>query len=341
MDSNTEYRSPLDQAQNALRQLIDSRDNVERLEVRLEVMLSRWTRLEEQHARALADLQHSAGRIQELERRLQQHLERPRDGLEGAQLGGVLSALKALLDAFERVEARLAAREDELARWLGEARRDLHGLTAVPRADASPTREIEPRPPGRGFVSPWLAGAALVATVVVLAYVLQLRGRILESDSRVREAAQHAREIQEEAGRELVAMRVESAREAASAREHVAKATTLADVLAAPDLIRFDLVGTTLAPRARGQGLWSRSRGFVFTASRLPSPPGAAYQLWLVTPGMRVSLGLVKPDPMGRVTLATDTVPSVTGPVVGLLLTGETEGGSGAPSGAVYLARPS
>ena len=89
---------------------------------------------------------------------------------------------------------------------------------------------------------------------------------------------------------------------------------------------------------ARGQVLWSRSRCVVFSGSWVPeAPSGSTYQLWLLTNSGAVSVGLAKPDSEGRVSLATDTVPSIPRPVVGVVLTLEPSSGVPAPSGAPVL----
>jgi anti-sigma-K factor RskA len=94
------------------------------------------------------------------------------------------------------------------------------------------------------------------------------------------------------------------------------------------------------AARFSGQLLWSRSRGAVFTASRMPPPSaGNTYQIWLRTAVDPVSLGTFSPDASGRVTVATDTAPSVPRPVTGVTVTLEPAPGQPAPSGPVVLAR--
>jgi hypothetical protein len=113
------------------------------------------------------------------------------------------------------------------------------------------------------------------------------------------------------------------------------------DVLAASDLIRFNLVGGPATARFSGQLLWSRARGLVFSASRMPAPPaGSTYQIWLRTATLPVSVGTFVPDASGRATVAIDTAPSVPRPVTGVTVTLEPEPGGAAPSGPVVLARP-
>ncbi len=125
-----------------------------------------------------------------------------------------------------------------------------------------------------------------------------------------------------------------------SARDAASKAQVTSDVLAASDLVRFNLVGSDPAVRTLAQLLWSRSRGMVFSASRMPQPPqGSIYQIWLLTAAAPISLGTVAPDASGRVTLATDSPPDAPRPIVGVRVTLEPAPGVPAPSGPTVLAR--
>jgi hypothetical protein len=124
------------------------------------------------------------------------------------------------------------------------------------------------------------------------------------------------------------------------ARDAAAKAQVTSDVLAASDLVRFNMVGSDPSVRTLAQLLWSRSRGMVFSAARMPQPPqGSAYQIWLLTAAAPISLGTVVPDASGRVTLATDSPPDAPRPVVGVRVTLEPASGVEAPSGPTVLAR--
>jgi len=112
----------------------------------------------------------------------------------------------------------------------------------------------------------------------------------------------------------------------------------ISDVLAAPDLIRFPLVGRESVEAASGQVLWSRSRGIlVFSATGLPAPPqDSTYQVWLLTRTGAVSVATFVPDSDGRATVAaTPKVP----PLVGAIVTMERKGGNPTPSGEPLLAR--
>ena len=111
----------------------------------------------------------------------------------------------------------------------------------------------------------------------------------------------------------------------------------LEGVLAASDLVRVELAGQAIAPRASARAFWSRSRGLVFTASNLPPlPAGRTYQLWMVTAQMPIGAGLLKPRDDGAVRAVLTTSPDVTQPV-GIALTIEPEGGVAAPTGDKYL----
>ena len=115
------------------------------------------------------------------------------------------------------------------------------------------------------------------------------------------------------------------------------RAVALEAVLAASDLVRVELAGQTIAPRASARAFWSRSRGLVFTASNLPPlPAGRIYQLWIVTAQMPVGAGLLKPRGDGAVHAVLATSPELSQPVA-MALTIEPEGGVAAPTGDKYL----
>ena len=115
------------------------------------------------------------------------------------------------------------------------------------------------------------------------------------------------------------------------------QAQSATSVLAAPDLARIVLQGQAVAPDARAQALWSRSRGLVFSASNLPAPPaGKVYQVWVVTAQAPVSAGLLVPDPSGGGTAYYMTSPDIGMPVA-VAVTLEPAGGVPAPTGDKYL----
>ena len=109
-------------------------------------------------------------------------------------------------------------------------------------------------------------------------------------------------------------------------------------VLTAPDLAQIDLAGQPEAPDARARAFWSRERGMVFSASKLPPPPpGKTYQVWVVTTDPApISAGLIEPDPQGHVDVVFATPPDIPQPKA-VAVTLEPAGGVPAPTGAKFL----
>jgi hypothetical protein len=159
-------------------------------------------------------------------------------------------------------------------------------------------------------------------------------------DARLNEAADRVSAAERERDATTAATREQAARQVAAARQSAAQAQIVGNVLAAPDLVRYWLVGPEGTSRAYAQVLFSRSRGMVFSASRLPpAAAGKTYQLWLITRGAPVSAGVITPDSAGRVTLATDVPLSVPSRLTGALVTVEAAGGAAQPSAETVLVR--
>ena len=199
----------------------------------------------------------------------------------------------------------------------------------VPAAAESPQR-------GRLARVALIAVAALV--VVAGGFVWRLERDVRASAERVDESQRQARLAADAATRQVAERQERAARELTAAHELAARAQMIGDVLAAPDLVRYSLVGRDALASAFGQVLWSRSRGFVFSASGLPAPPqDATYQIWLLTRSGAVSAGTFVPDSNGRVTLAA--TPKVPPSLLGAIVTMERQGGGDTPSGEPLLAR--
>jgi hypothetical protein len=181
-----------------------------------------------------------------------------------------------------------------------------------------------------------------VAAAAVAGLILQRRveARLNDAAARVAAAERQAAIAAELADKRIASTREDAEHKIQEARQSAQSAQVISGVLAAPDLIRFNLAGQLDAPRAFAQALWSRSRGLVFSGSRLPPlQPGTVYQMWLLTSTDPVSAGLLTPDAAGRVTLATDSPPAVPRPVLGVSVTVEPAGGGRTPTGAPILAR--
>jgi anti-sigma-K factor RskA len=110
-------------------------------------------------------------------------------------------------------------------------------------------------------------------------------------------------------------------------------------VLAAADLIRYDLKSSEAAPPdARARAFWSPRHGMVFAAEGLATPPaGRTYQLWVISGGRPISAGVFTTGSTGQARVVIATPPGLTG-VEAVAVTVEPEGGVAAPSSAPILA---
>lgn len=189
----------------------------------------------------------------------------------------------------------------------------------------------------------WVAAIAAMTVAVLVAVGLasSFYRQAGDAAARASQAQQQTERVAASADQRIEAARQDAAQQIARANDIAAKAQVTSDVLASSDLIRFNLVGGPATARFSGQLLWSRSRGVVFSASRLPPPAaGSTYQLWLRTTAEPVSLGTFAPDASGRATVALDAAPAVPRPVTSVVVTLEpAPGGRTAPSGPVVLAR--
>lgn len=177
----------------------------------------------------------------------------------------------------------------------------------------------------------------IVAAVIGLAIAATLAGVFgwrLQRQLAAAEERQRLSDLKHQAMLDDAARRSEAAREAATkelatAREMANRARRIADVLAAPDLIRFSLSG---ADGASGQALVSRSRGFVVSGSLVPAPPAqGTHQAWLLTRTAAVKMGSLAVEPDGTVTLA-EQMPAVPRAIVGVMVTEEPLNGGDTPS---------
>jgi Anti-sigma-K factor rskA, C-terminal len=188
----------------------------------------------------------------------------------------------------------------------------------------------------------WRAAIIILAVGVGAAGVLvnRLQRQVTAATARVSQAEQQTQAVTKSASEQIAAAREEATRQIAEARDAAIRAQTISDVLAAPDLVRYNLVGGDEAASFSAQALLSRSRGLVFSGSRLPAPPPeSTYQIWLLSNGGPVSVGTFVPDASGRYSMATADVPRVPPPVAGVSVTVERAGGRERPTGRTILAR--
>ena len=222
-----------------------------------------------------------------------------------------------------------------------EASAALPEASAPPAQDTAVETEYVPsagEPAQRGQLARVALIAVAVLVVVAGGFVWRLERDVRASAERIDESQRQARLAADAASRQVTERQQQAARELAAAQELAARAQMIGDVLAAPDLVRYSLVGRDALASAFGQVLWSRSRGFVFSASGLPAPSqDATYQIWLLTRTGAVSAGTFVPDSNGRVTLAA--TPKVPPSLLGAIVTMERQGGGDTPSGEPLLAR--
>lgn len=234
---------------------------------------------------------------------------------------------------YRRVAAGLGMTVDPVTPPASLKARTLASATG--RVQESPSRPasvtpLESKVPPRARLSTaWLAVAASLALAAATGiYAMSLRSQL---DALRRMSAQSAAEAQ--------ALRAELA----AVRSDSVRLVRTVNVLTSPDLLRVDLVGASGAPGSTGRAFWSRSRGLLFTADRLPAlDAGRIYQLWLVLPARApISAGLLRVDAGGSGTIlgtlpADLTVPRAT--VVTVAITNEPAAGSPGPTTPILLA---
>jgi anti-sigma-K factor RskA len=182
-------------------------------------------------------------------------------------------------------------------------------------------RPAVPAPATRSSLPWWLAAAASIAAIVAGSQwwssryeLAQLRAELATTRDRLATA--------------------ESLR--ASAERTAGEASSRLAILASGDSVAIPLAGQAASPNATGRVLWSPTRGVVFVANNLPAlPQGRVYQLWAVASPAPVGIALVRPGGAGQAD-AIATIPAGVAPTA-FALTIEPEGGSPAPTGAMYL----
>jgi anti-sigma-K factor RskA len=187
-----------------------------------------------------------------------------------------------------------------------------------------------------------MVAALAVLGVAGLIYWWQrgVQAKLTDAALRVSAAERQTEAVTKLASQRISQTQEDANRRVAEARDASLQAQIVSSVLAAPDLARVNLAGGPGASRAYAQVLWSRSRGFVFSASGVPAPrQGSTYQLWLLTVAGPVSAGVFTPDATGRATLASDTPPNLPRPLVNAVVTLEPSGGRPAPTGDTVLTR--
>ena len=280
------------------------------------------------------------------------------------ELQSALAEMKARLDRHPSSrETSSQWSLDEVTRLHGQLRDGAIGAVDVPRTIDQPTspppRQLlsarpepgesdrAPRPASArrrphatdsvaGLPMKWAAAVVVLGLGVLLAAIFgwRMQSQIRAATERQRIADFKYDQLLTDSARQSEEVRRAAAEEVERARDVANRTQRIADVLTAPDLIRFNLAG---AAGASGQALFSRSRGVVVSGSRLPPPaPNTSHQVWLLTPTEAVKMGPLSAEPDGTVTLV-QPVPSIPRRVVGVMVTEEMSPGGAAPSGAAVL----
>lgn len=271
-------------------------------------------------------------RLAELTRDLQAALAEMKMRLDRPPAGRDPSAPWALDDV-----TRLHGQLRDGVRTAGDFPRtiDHPSMTSVRELSAGPLPDVGAAQPD-GIPAKWAAAVLVLGIAVLVAGIFgwRLQGQVTSATERARISQLKADAVANDAAREAEAARQDAARQLAEMREMTMRAQRMAEVAAAPDLLRFNLSG---ADGVSGQGLFSRSRGLVINGWRLPRlQTNTIYQAWLVTRTVPVKAGTLIPQADGSATLAQQT-PTVPRAVVGIVVSAEPFSAGEAPSGPTVL----
>jgi hypothetical protein len=178
-------------------------------------------------------------------------------------------------------------------------------------------------PRGRAFWAGWITAAVLLLIAAGAGvYAANAHNRLEDVQLRLVDAVLKL---------QLAEERVQNTTAASNAmRENLA-------LIAASDAAETVLAGAGPAPNAAGRLFASPTRGLLFAATGLPPlPEDQTYQLWLLTRGAPVSVGVVRPDEQGNVTAAFDPIAEAQ-QATGVSLSIERQGGVEKPSGPICL----
>jgi hypothetical protein len=320
-------------ATSPIRQIEDLERRIDGLDIQLHDLESRLLDVQgsEERLRGLEEklLDASARRIHDFERRLEHEW----------------IALRQLHEEpLKTVEQRTAAVTENSLAVVRDALALLRRHSGLEPADsrlpADHGARITQPSSARSNVLILIVIGALVASLASAAYIAwRLIPQLREATARADAAEQKASELQQ-----LVERNTRDAGEAvqrvtAEALISVTRTERMANVLAAPDLRQYNLIGQRTAAASNGHILWSPTRGAVLAASRLPALSSKeTYQVWMTTTRGALSLGFVAPDAQGRAGSSFEAPAELSGNVLGFMLTLEPTGGNLKPTGPVVLA---
>lgn len=222
----------------------------------------------------------------------------------------------AALGALDAEEARAfsahVASCTECTRLLDSAREAASSLgLAVPLHGASATLKSRVMASAgvltdmaRGRAPRWwqaAVAAALIVGVGAVAWGAMTQRRVDDLESRNASISADATA----ASRQLAVVNarlVEASSATNTLEDTVSSQQAVLDVVMLPDLQNTELIGTVMAPYAKGRCLWSRQQALgAFLAEDLPPPPaGWSYQMWIVYEDLWLRGGSFDVDDDGR-----------------------------------------
>jgi anti-sigma-K factor RskA len=245
----------------------------------------------------------------------------------GAELLTLRPAVDALAQAVPQVDPRPELRDRVMAAAFSESRPQATSVTPQTATPATQqARVVVERPaPTR-----WLALAAmLLVTIGLAAYATTMRSRVARLEEQLEAALAQSSALQ--------ARVTKAERTLAGTQTQLDSAQTQLAVVTAPDSTRVTLAGQKDTPTASGRADWSPSRGLAISVANLPPLLAMRdYQVWLLTGGAPVSVGLLPRDAVDGRTVVLKAPPGAPLPT-GVALSEEPEGGVAQPGNRIYL----
>jgi anti-sigma-K factor RskA len=187
----------------------------------------------------------------------------------------------------------------------------------------------------------WRLALSAFALVVVIGTIVaaRLKDDVRVASQRAERAEQAQATATENAKKQIDEVSRTAAAQIADASKRAAQAQLVGDILAAPDLVQFTLLGRGALTGLTAVVRVSGTHGVVFSGSLLPPPPaGSTYQLWLLSRAGATNGGTFVPNAAGAVTLATPLSTALRS-VSAALVTVEPGAGSATPLGQPVLVR--
>lgn len=250
-------------------------------------------------------------------------------------LDAYAEAVRAAQQAVARAEARIDAFDERVARELAQAGKEIREAAEVLRQASTKDTSSTGLATGRRFFPALLAVTLLILALAGYTWITRA---LRDASTRAASAEQQASEVRREANQHIASLERKTEQVSEDALRRAVHAERMASIAAAPDVQRMPMRGYGNAAGASGQALWSPAHGLAIVGSQLPALSEAeTYQVWVVTAGGSVSLGVIAPDRSGRVNGVFD-LPSALRSSRGFMITRERAGGAPRPSAAVVLA---